>query len=1415
MAPEAGPRRFLIATAVAHYRNEPAWNRPGLVEARQDIIRLFTRRFGYRHVSDLGLDPTQGQLVERLRAFCRSPERREDDLITVYLGGHGEVLDEEDGGGHVLLTSDTDPDDIAGALPTEELARQLLSGTRVRRLLLLLDTCYSGQGGAELTSAALERMSPRWGQRPGSGLVVVCSAQPLEQAETGAFPRRLREAAASLATAGHGPRALALDAVVQHMNREGGFQRVGLAQIGLTGEVPEFLPNTRHEPQLTEVDLALQQTLRWQRRADRRGLELTSRFMVRAGGSSSAGELMEYRVPTPDASGWWFSGRRTALADLAEWLGSPASDRPALAVTAGPGSGKTAVLGLLATLAHPEYSRTVPIHALGLERNVPSAARHIDVAIYAQTLTDQQVLEGIAAAARCGAATVGTLLEALTGRERPLVVLVDALDEAATPDSLCATVLRPLIEHARGRIRLLLGTRPHLLARLGLRRESAVDLDAERYADPEAVLTYTVRNLLQGAPDSPYRGGDGELRYEIASAIARAADRSFLVARITAATHAAMPTLPDPYDPAWRAGLPRHAGQAMARDLRLRLGEDAARAVDLLRPLAYAEGQGLPWEDVWAPLASAVSGRRYTDEDVLWLRRTAGSYIVEAVEEDRSAYRLYHQALAEHLRDGVDSVAVHAAFTRVLTDRVPYGSAGEREWGHAHPYTLRYLAAHAVGGGVLDEVLGEAEYLVHADPDGLAPRLRAARSEGARLAAAVYLASLGVHRSLAPHQRRQLLALDATRYNSPALATTLNGRPLRDTWVPLHATGGGLSHTLSNTIVAHAYEASAFACAVLDGRPVAVASSDDGAVQVWDLGTGKPVGAPLTGHNDEVDSVACAELEGVPIAITASRDSTVRIWDLATRQPLGEPLTGHTDWVTAVACTLLNGKPIAITSSADATLRIWDLSTRQPLGEPLTGHTGQVTAVACTLLDGKPIAITGGADATVRIWDLTTRQPLGEALTGHTGQVTAVACTLLNGKPIAATSSNDPALRIWDLTTRQPLGEPLTGHTNRVTAVACTLLDGNPIAITGGADATVRIWDLTTHQPLGEPLTGHNDTIWTVAFSVLSGGPAIVTSSDDSTIRVWDLSTSQPVGAPVTGHQSRVTAVACSDIQEHPVGLSGSTDAMARLWDLTTGQPIGKPLVGHESRVTAAAFSVLDGRPIAVTGSHDATLRIWDLTGQPIGKPLTGHTGRVTAVACTLLNGKPIAVTGSMDMTVRLWDLAARQPLGEPLTGHTNDVNAVACTLLNGKPIAITNSADATLRFWDLATHQPLSEPLTGHTGPVDTVACTLLDDRPIAVTGSDDGTLRFWDLATHQPLGEPLTGHTDWVTSVTCSVLNGRAKVASTGYDGSLRVWDIATRACEAVLTLPYVCTALALTDSGYLVAAFNRDIAIFTRRP
>ena len=89
----------------------------------------------------------------------------------MYLAGHGDVLPVGAAGAeHVLLPADAVPaDPYRRVIKSADLAQWMLAGTQVRRLLLMMDTCFSGQGGIDFTqnaaawSGAGDRPIPRAG----------------------------------------------------------------------------------------------------------------------------------------------------------------------------------------------------------------------------------------------------------------------------------------------------------------------------------------------------------------------------------------------------------------------------------------------------------------------------------------------------------------------------------------------------------------------------------------------------------------------------------------------------------------------------------------------------------------------------------------------------------------------------------------------------------------------------------------------------------------------------------------------------------------------------------------------------------------------------------------------------------------------------------------------------------------------------------------------------------------------------------------------------------------------------------------------------------------------------------------------------------------------------------------------------
>ncbi|MGW8632503.1 caspase family protein [Streptomyces sp. NPDC055793] len=1414
-----GPRRLLLATAVAHLPRSPAGDRPGLVRARQKIIDLFTTRLGYTHVSDLGLDPDRNTLLDQLERFATAEDRRPDDMVVVYLAGHGQLLGSTPRR-HMFFPTDCDLSKPKQALPTSQIASVLLDDTDIKHLLFILDTCHAGQGAGDSVAAALEslRRSP---DNDSAGIAFIASAQPAQSALVEALPNLLTAAVDSLAIAGEKPEYLSLGSLVAHMNADltrPPTQVIEWHAAKMLGDVPAFFPNPRRHSRPFEVDLAMQQAIEWQAQAERRETELVRRMLVRA--KASFGE----------EGGWWFRGRRRTLAELTEWLEGPDRLSAAAVVTGGPGSGKTAVLGLIAALTSEERHHSVPLRLLDLPDAAVPRPGCVDVVIYAQALTDEDVLNGLAAAAGVRAPTVGTLLDAVANRQRPFTAIIDALDEAATPNTLVTQLIQPIIRFGNGNVRLLLGTRPHLIRHLQRDvKVKLVDLDNETYADRAALAAYAHQGLVESRPDSPYADAAPALVSEVADAVAEAAFPSFLVARIVSGTLASQDAVADHEDARWRQALPKTADSAMAQDLDERLGAEADRARDLLRPLAYAEGQGLPWEDIWSALASRLSGRHYNDEDLLWLQHSTGRYVVEATEFGHSAYRLYHQALAEHLRRDGNAREAQRGFVEVLKGLVPRTSLGRLDWPRAHPYTLHHLATHAAACGELDELVTDAEFLVHAEPGPLLAVLDRLTTEPALRLADLYRTSAGDHRRASPGIRRDLLAIDALRFRDRDLARRLSRNAL---WRPVWATD---SQT-TQASVERPGSVNAVACGEVGGRPVAVSGSTDGLVRVWDMRTGE-LCSVLTGHQGAINAVACTTVNGASVALSGGDDYTVRMWDLSTGQSLAV-LSAQGGAVNGLACTVVNRMPVAVVGGGDASVRLWDLAEGEQLAS-LVGHPGAVNGVSCITVGEVPHAISVGADGSVRLWDLEERTERA-AFTGHSSWVWAVSSTRVDGVSVAVSGGGgDGHLCVWDLESRREM-RTLSGDTGWVNGVACAVVDERPLAVVGGGDYTVRVWDLARGEP-SAVLAGHAGAVNAVAATVVDGAPMAVTGGADGSVHVWDLRagtrrlllgleeddddgaraaaqegtarTAVPVQRPPEaghGHTGWLWSVAHAKIKGASVALTvgGDGDGAVRVWDARTGEQRAV-LTGYKGAVNAVACANVEGAPVAVVGGGGSyALHVWDLETRRHERVLRGHEDWIWGLATAHADGRAVAVSGDASGVMRVWDLGSGESICSA-QAHSGVVNGVACTRLGDRQVAVTVGDDGMMCTWDLLTGRRINA-LTAHSGAAHGVACAAVGGTELAVSVGDDGAMRAWDLSTSDEVAV-LAGHTGVVNGVATGHVDGLPVAVTVGDDYTVRVWNLHKPNEMLSWATPYPARAVSLSDDGDFVVGTGHEIVAF----
>ncbi|WP_306319336.1 MULTISPECIES: caspase family protein [unclassified Streptomyces] len=1351
------PRRFLLAAAVTDVYAHPEDARPELADDVRRMEKLFLDELGFERGAELPANPTRQELESGIRAFAMHPDRGPDDYVVLYLACHGVVP--EYSGEHYLLLADSDDADLLGtALPADRLVAHLWEGTAIERVLVVLDTCYAETGTDAAARGALDvRRGRVAGTGHGStGLVLVASARHTEQAQAGDLSKAFVRAVHDLATAGNAPAHIAIGDVMDAIDRDPGAapsQRVTWGLLQGSGRIPDFLPNPRHVPGAADSridDIQRRSDLR-AREKRAREQELRTFFAPRARGTD---------VATEDV--WNFTGRHTALGDLTSWLGPGRAEERLCVVTGLPGSGKSALLGLVAVLSDPARRDSVPTE--GLPEALPEVGA-VTVAVDASHKTRRQILDAISAGAGGAAGSLGELAAHLQTRTDSLVVLVDSLDEALDPDEIVDELLAPLVDPARRLpLRLLVGGRPHIARRFP---DAArfVDLDDDRYADPAAVRAY-IRTLL-GDRDSVLKGADPQRVDAIADAVAESAGLSFLVALITSRTIARGPGIPDPYDAEWRAALPRFPGPAMERDLAGRLGPLADKARDLLLPLAFAQGAGLPWAGIWPRLASALAGTEYTTEDVVWLRAEAGSYFVEAVEDGGSVYRVYHRALIEHLREGRDERAVQRTVSEVLSDV-------------QHAYVRRYLALHAAEGGVLDPLLDDAGFVLGSAPGPLLAALpRARTTQGRRAAQAVRdmeteLRDVDGTGATDPELRARL-RLAAVCRKADTLARSCDAGaqpqplPWRARWAAWNPQEGPWW-----------YEGMA-------GRPevgVVILVAGGRGAMYFELRAGAETRAWM-----DLESGEWRDLGGVPDGVQG------RTLVSPGQLPLSVAALAHEqNWEGGLDPEVRHVRLLHMRGIHRWT---WELAA-QPDFDPEAGLR--------PLRQARAVQVTGGIEAaegslvpahaylhfpqgTVLVYELHERE------TDDRGRLTRSQVRRLG---------HETALRFMNQQDRHPstfVGafgiHRLSLDDARVTAClapaglrgeALIGYEDGTVARVVGADATVRV------------TTGHTTAV--TALAAIPGhaqGPLVVAAAEDGSVRLASLRTGEPVRTLLTG-VGRVADLAVSRTERQWIVAVATTGGQLHRLDADSGRPLGLPQridTGDTTRL--ATFTLGSTRCVSVQGDTHG-LQLYDLvTGDQVG----GQRERHEASALCALDGGTVCVGGT-DGVLRLWPT--------PYAADVVSVNAHEGPVLavgevhgpDGARALVSVGEDHDIRCWDPVTPRELWHHPAPDRPPweVPLIACAAVGDDYVA-TGEHGGDVRVLELRHGLRYRERqfTVPYPERVTALGAGRARGRAVVVAGTDTGRLLCWDVAAgHAAGASAATGTEVTALACDGSGRL---------------
>jgi WD40 repeat protein len=1191
-----------------------------------------------------------------------------------------------------------------------------------------------------------------------------------------------------------GPAALFVDP--EHGARQRAF-RARLAGAGVTAA-------TVASPD--QLETAILQAMSRLRRASA-GTELDGRvqrarlsahFEPRARGVEPFGTLL----------GWYFCGRVRALTELVGWLvDRPPEDPRTRLVVGAPGSGKSAILGRLAVMSDRGTRSRVPQQELDdAPAGTVCPAGAVAGQVHVRGLTVDEVALAIADQAGIDATDCASLLVGLSevGPTPVRVVLVDAVDESVDPEALVRSLLAPLARMAgHSGLRMVIGSRPgagRRLVRAFGRSAVEVDLDSPRYCERADLVAYAERLLTaagenDNAATTPYRAR-AEVTRTVAEAVADRADRSFLVAHFSAIALSEDPSIVDVGRPGWRAALPRSVDEAMDRYL-ARFGDHRNRVRDLLTPLAFAEGDGIDDIEVWAALATALGTARYEPTDVAWLLTDTGaSDLLTRVrlDEDVVCHRLFHEALAEHLREPLlasrGSAAVARSFASALVNTVPARLDGSGpDWARAGRYRLRYLSVHAAAGGAIDALLTDPAFLAVAEPSRLLPASRQAKSvEAAQVAAA--LERVGRQFLFFPEaQRLSYLELAARKCAHDGLgnriAAAAPDRPWSVPWARWVATDAG------RTVGHHGRYIHAVATLELHGTAV-IATCDRTSIRLWDVAAGHELEVLAAPGSASIAAMVATSSDLGPRIVTRHVDGNLGFWNPETggctfRRAARPGLGGESAGVFAV------DRDVVLVETAAGLVTVWRASDARSIGHyPLP--TGS-RPMAAARLDGvdHAVLLCEGDRRRARIWDLAADRAVGEPFVlDDEVELWSAVLGLLEGRPAAFLgnaggphSGRSESACIHEMCDQGWTSVPEAGW-GPLSAVLARQAESFELRV-GGADGTLRRlrWDGRTFRRT-TTVIAHEAGIEAVA--VTGRGQEIVdmTAGRDGAIRAWSPSvgsTAEPDLAPMWPGSHVVLRLGSRSVL-----LGVENDGTIRRWDAGSGAPLEPLRLRHEAassggRVMGVVEVGAAGEVLtAVAFSNGSVLVFRPGTGEVVTAVAIGSPLEHLRVAPAAHGGGPMLVCCAADGVISTYDLdrsawVVRRRRIHPDEGPI-DLDVL---VLDGRRLAAATGSvrageSSVLQVWDLDDDAAVVRSPSFEGSRRWSIAAGEVDDMAVAVAVGDGSAVGVWELRSGEPVrrGTVDDGHHMAMHRTSIERLGGRDVIVTGGHAGALSLWNL-----------------------------------------
>jgi len=542
-----------------------------------------------------------------------------------------------------------------------------------------------------------------------------------------------------------------------------------------------------------------------------------------------------------------------------------------------------------------------------------------------------------------------------------------------------------------------------------------------------------------------------------------------------------------------------------------------------------------------------------------------------------------------------------------------------------------------------------------------------------------------------------------------------------------------------------------------DSRRV-VTASDEGAIRVWDIATGRKV-SDVTVRSEGEAWGPSVSADGRLVAGGWFQAGKVRVFPATGG---GEPWVFRADfpWDTVFSP---DGRHLAVVSRGWG-VHVVDVATHhQVLFLPADGASDVAWSP-----DGRWIAVSG--DPGARVFDARTGRRRF-VTTGHTGSVDTVDWS--PDSSLLATGSEDGTARVFAVEAgapREVVRLAAQDMRNGVPSVAFSP-DGGQLMTSDWLITSVKVWDVRD-QGAAEIANLPGDAGSNSGAALAPDGRSVWVPEGDGRAARYDVATGRRL------QRLPRAPIGASDSQRLALSPDGRLLATVN-WNL--------PFPVWDTRTGEVAFVVGEGSTDWVPGVD------WDGKGERLAVTAEGNTNRGSRVLIVSragaevgrISGEPgilirsLSFRGDGDVVattaaaarddpaawgIRLWDWR-HDRLIDRIEGNAYGVAFDPA----GDMLITTRLVDNVVDIWDAQTGERVSS-LEGHSGVVGDVAFDATGTR--AATASLDGSVRIWDPTTGRQLVALRLALPVGASSVAFSPDGGR--LVTTWADGITRIWTL-----------------------------------------